>query len=83
MEFRIVGKYGAVDCYKCTQLLDKYNFRYEYINIDDIDNKKINNKIFNNMNIDNIKSFPLIFINDHFLGNFSELYRYITLDHWK
>ena len=76
MEFKVIGRSGIIDCYKAQELLDKYNFRYEYIDINDIADKSISHII----NVNKITCYPIIYVNDKFLGNLSELKRFITLN---
>ena len=65
--------YGIDNCKYCISakgLLDKYNFSYEYHDVTDNKTEFLNNK---SSDINNQRTFPVIFKDNIFIGGYTKL----------
>jgi len=68
-------KKGCGYCDKSKELLKNKNIKYQFIEVTDLTKHELFASIDNYTN--KYRTFPLIFVNDKFIGGFSELSKYI------
>jgi len=83
LHFTIYSKQGCVNCNKVKALLDEYDFSYSVVNCDEylIENREqfiefIKSKAGANAKI---KSFPIVFHEGTYIGNYYDTIKYIDM----